>query len=288
MNLVLRGRQVTEDDFRLIRSLLVRHGDRGRFFIARELCRLWNWTQPNGALKGAACSALLHALEDRGLIQLPARQRGPIRGRGRGRDAWQASLPFSSPPQSQQPMPSAIEWRLALRGPAFSLYKDLLQTHHYLGYQRAIGHTLRHIAYAEGRPIAALGWAAAAQKVACRDRFIGWTHAQRLKNLHRVACNTRFLVLPRIPHLASRLLASNIRCLAQDWQAHYGYAPVLLETFVDTTRFRGSCYKAANWIQVGLTQGRGKYDRYTRRPETIKAIYVYPLDKNFRRVLSND
>jgi len=181
--------------------------------------------------------------------------------------------------------PAAIEWVAALEGPAVLLYKDLLDARHYLGYRREVGHNLRYLAYAGDQPVAAIGWAAAAQKVAARDRFIGWTHAQRLKNLHLVADNTRFLVLHRVPHLASHLLAANVRRLAADWRARHGYAPVLLETFVDTTKFKGTCYKAANWIFAGLTQGRGKYDRHTRREVSVKAVFLYPLRPDFRQVL---
>jgi hypothetical protein len=165
------------------------------------------------------------------------------------------------------------------------LYKDLLDARHYLGYRREVGHSLRYLACSGNHPVAAVGWAAAAQKVAVRDRFIGWNPAQRLKNLHLVVNNTRFLVLNRVPHLASHLLAANTRRLAADWKTRYGYAPVLLETFVDTTRFKGTCYRASNWIFAGLTQGRGKYDRHTRRQETVKAVFLYPLNPDFRRVL---
>jgi hypothetical protein len=173
-------------------------------------------------------------------------------------------------------------------GAALPLYKDLLDAHHYLGYCREVGPNLRYIAWASQEPIACLGWAAAAQKVAARDQFIGWTAQERQKNLHRVINNTRFLVTQRVPHLASRLLAANIRRLANDWKNQHGYAPVLLETFVDTTRFKGTCYKAANWIQAGLTKGRGKYDRHTRRPETIKAVFLYPLSPDFRQILCHE
>lgn len=285
MPLVLRGREISPEDLHVIETLIALEGSRGRCYISRELCRRWNWARPDGALKDASCRALLLGLEDRGLIRLPRRQRGVIAGRAQGRGSRQIELPLIEPAGADSGFPDAISWRSGLQGEDDLLYKGLLDSHHYLGYQRPIGHTLRYLAYANDRPVAALGWAAAAQKVASRDRFIGWTAAQRLKNLHLVVCNTRFLVLPRVPHLASHLLAANIRRLTGDWQARYGYAPALLETFVDTTRFKGTCYKAANWIHVGLTQGRGKYDRHTRRQKTIKAVFLYPLRPDFRQVL---
>lgn len=285
---MLRGRRVSAEDLELIRSLIREHGHLGRYLLSQELCRLWNWTQPGGQLKDAACRALLLQLEDRGIIRLPARLRGARRGVPQGPAPSQPSL-FDAPTQYPDIAPnSPIEWRPAETGPETALYKELLSGHHYLGYRRAVGHCLRYVAYAGSVPVACLGWAAAAQKVAARDQFIGWSQAQRLKNLHLVVSNTRFLVLTRLPHLASRLLASNIRRLPADWRARYGYAPVLLETFVDTTRFKGTCYKAANWLQVGLTQGRGKYDRHTRRAEPVKAVFLYPLRPDFRQILTHD
>jgi hypothetical protein len=263
-------------------------GGRGRYFLSRELCRRWGWTQPDGRLKDVACRDILLRLEDKGLIELPARQRGAIRGARRRKIERQLALPDLLPSAGEGTFPDAIEWRLANRGTEALLYKDLLNAHHYLGFAREVGHCLRYIAYSSGRPMACLGWAAAAWKVGGRDQFIGWTHMQRQKNLHLVVNNTRYLILERIPHLASHLLAANVRRLAADWQAAYGYAPVLLETFVDTTRFRGTCYKAANWIHLGLTQGRGKYDRHTRREVPIKAVFAYPLRQDFRHILTHD
>lgn len=284
MELVLRGRRVLDSDLAQIQSVIAKLGHRGRFHISQELCRRWNWVNPSGALKDAACRALLLGLEARGLITLPKRRSGGI---GQRRKVpKQIEFPLASAEASVgAPLDTAAtQWRLTTRRGS-SLYKNLLDSHHYLGYRREVGANLRYVAYAQKAPVACLGWAAAAQKVACRDRFIGWTQEQRLKRLHLVANNTRFLIIPRVPHLASHLLAKNIRGLAADWQACYGYAPVLLETFVDTTRFKGTCYKAANWIFAGLTQGRGKYDRHTRRPETVKAIWLYPLRPDFRQVL---
>jgi hypothetical protein len=283
VELVIRGRRLGDADLTFIRSLIADPTSRCRSRISRRLCEAWSWTQPDGTLKEAACRALLLQLERRGLIVLPRRKAGGIGQRRPGPRQAQLPLPLDAPVPLCAP-PFRLNWRLATGSDA-TLYKDLLDARHYLGYRREVGHSLRYLACADDHPAAAVGWAAAAQKVAARDRFIGWTHAQRLKNLHRVVNNTRFLVLDRVPHLASHLLAANIRRLAGDWQARYGYAPVLLETFVDTTRFKGTCYRAANWIFAGLTQGRGKYDRHTRRQETVKAVFLYPLRPDFRQVL---
>lgn len=284
MDLVIRGRRIREADLTLIRSLITDPSCTCRSGISRRLCAEWGWFQPNGALKEAACRALLLELERRGLVALPRRRGGAPRQGRADRLRTQLLLPIDSGPLPLCTPPFHISWRPAT-GAGTTLYKDLLDAHHYLGYCRAIGHHMRYLAFSAGHPVAALGWAAAAQKVAARDTLIGWTQEQRHKNLHLVVNNTRFLLLPRVPHLASHLLAANVRRLAADWRAHYGYAPVLLETFVDTTRFKGTCYKAANWLFAGLTQGRGKYDRHTRRAVSVKAVFLYPLRRDFREVL---
>ena len=286
MDLVIRGRSVSDADLDSIRSLIAAEGHRGRSQLSLELCRQWNWKQSNGKLKEASCRAFLLRLHDLGLIVLPMRIGGTRRER-RAKPAFQQLALFEQP-STISSFPTAIQWRLANSGPEFFLYKDLIQSHHYLGYCRQVGHRMRYVAYSNGQAIACLGWAAAAWKVAPRDRFIGWSPAQRRKNLHLVINNTRFLILPRIPHLASHLLAGNLRRLRLDWHKAYGYSPALAETFVDDTRFKGTCYKAANWTCVGLTQGRGKYDRDYRRAQPIKSVYVYPLDKKFRQILTDD
>lgn len=288
MDIVLRGRQITEDDLSLVQKFIHLHWSRGRKFISQEICRHWAWRQPNGALKDAACRAILLKLEAQGLVCLPARQTGGIGRRRKKSPATQLLLLPPTPPsplEGGQALFGHVQWRIALSGAEFSLYKELMDRHHYLGWRPAVGHTLRYIAYAQDQPVGCLGWSAATWKVAVRDHWIGWSEAVRQKNLYQIVNNTRFLVLERIPHLASHLLARNIRRLSMDWQRFYGYSPLLLETFVDTTRFQGTCYKAANWIYLGLTQGRGKWDRYNQHPETVKAIYSYPLCRDFRSKL---
>ncbi len=169
---------------------------------------------------------------------------------------------------------------------ASHLWNEYIDRYHYLGYQPLPGAQLRYFAYAEGEILALFGFGAAAWMTAPRDRFIGWTHQQRKNRLHLVVNNARFLILPWVhsPNLASRLLAMTTRKLPGDWQIRYGYCPVLFETFVEIPRFRGTCYKAANWTYLGQTQGRGKLGKHKARLPK-KAIWVYPLVKNFRRKL---
>jgi hypothetical protein len=167
-----------------------------------------------------------------------------------------------------------------------SLWNELIERYHYLGYDPLPGAQMRYFVVAGGRMLAALGFGASAWKVAPRDRFIGWSHEQRSANLNLIVNNARFLILPwvRSPNLASRVLSAVARTLPRDWERRYGYCPVLLETFVEE-RFRGTCYRAANWICVGRTQGRGKLDRKHRAALPKKLIFLYPLRRDFRAAL---
>jgi len=175
------------------------------------------------------------------------------------------------------------------RQPEERLWNHLIETYHYLGNPRIVGSYLKYLVHLDGRPVAALGWGSAAWRVAARDSFIGWDNEHRLANLHKVASNVRFLILPwvRVKCLASRILAANVRRLPHDWQAFYNQRLVLLETFVDITRFAGTCYKAANWLHVGLTRGRGKYGPNTPSAP-VKAVFLYPLARNFGELLNDD
>jgi len=174
--------------------------------------------------------------------------------------------------------------------PEEALHNSLISRYHYLGYSQIVGPHLKYLAYIQERPIACLSWGAAAWKVSCRDQFIGWSSLTRSKNLFLIVNNTRFLILPwiRIPGLASHLLSRNIKLLAFDWYRRYRYAPVLLETFVNRERFSGTSYRAANWLAVGRTQGRGKNDRNHQRALPVKEVFLYPLKKEFREILNYD
>jgi len=169
------------------------------------------------------------------------------------------------------------------------IYNDMMRQHHYLGYQPLPGAQLRYLIHGDSRLLGGLGFGAAAWKIAPRDRFIGWSPAQRQARLHLIANNARFLLLPwvKVRFLASSVLALAARRLPADWQARYGYQLVLLETFVERPRFAGTSYRAANWICVGQTQGRGKLDRFKQYALPVKDIYLYPLRRDFRNVLTS-
>lgn len=286
--LVIRGRRIAESDIVFIRSIIERHQTQGRKFIAQELCRLWNWKQSNGMAKAMACSELLLRLERAGHVVLPPRKKGPGSG---PRRRHPIQIPFhsqSSIDTSLQELGS-VEIKMVRGTPWESLYKGLIAAYHYLGYRQTVGEHLKYIAFHQDRPLACLGWGAAAWKVARRDHFIGWSSTHRDRNIPLIVQNTRFLILPwvQVPHLASHLLGRMARLLPQDWQRVYQHRIVLLETFVDITQFKGTCYRAANWIHVGFTQGRGRWDTAHRHSVPIKAVFLYPLVKDFREVLTH-
>ena len=181
-----------------------------------------------------------------------------------------------------------IEVLAVRRTPLERLYRGLIEQHHYLGYTRPVGEHLEYLAMSKGQPVACLGWCSAPRHLGCRDRYLGWTKEQRMKNLSRVVINTRFLILPwvRVPHLASHLLGLSARRISQDWEKMYHHEVVWLETFVDPERgFEGTCYKAANWVYLGQTTGRGKDDQTHKANRSLKWVLGYPLKREFRQVL---
>jgi hypothetical protein len=182
----------------------------------------------------------------------------------------------------------ALEIRLVRRTEAEALFAALLQAHHYLGYSRPVGAHLKYLVYAQDRPVACLAWSSAPRHLGPRDRFIGWSPEVRRRHLHLIAYNTRFLILPwaRVPHLASHLLGRMARQLSADWQAVYQHPIYLLETFIDPARFAGTCYRAANWILLGQTTGRGHNARTSRCDQPRKELWVYPLGPDFRSQLT--
>jgi hypothetical protein len=217
-----------------------------------------------------------------GLITLPLPQKGNGNGRTRPR------LTAASDPKEPIALPAGALGQLRFHSVQTpqdsSLWNELIERYHYLGYKPLPGDQIRYLVFHGSQLLAAMGFSAAAWKVAPRDRFIGWDDQQRRRNLQQIANNSRFLILPwvKAPNLASCILGATARRLGNDWTQRYGYEPVLLETFVERSRFRGTCYRAANWIHVGETQGRGKLDRQHCGLSTVKHIYVYPLHKCFR------
>ncbi len=233
-----------------------------------------------------SCRVAMLRMQRGGLITLPLPEKGNGNGRNRPR-LTPASDPKEPLSRSARAVMPLVCRTVDTPGDS-SLWNELIERYHYLKYKPLPGAQMRYLLFHGSYLLAALGFSAAAWKVAPRDQFIGWNDGQRCSNLHRIVNNSRFLILPwvRVPNLASCILATTAKRLCRDWQDRYGYEPAMLETFVDRDRFQGTCYRAANWIRVGQTTGPGKLDRQHRGLSTVKHIYVYPLHKQFRQKLT--
>jgi hypothetical protein len=289
MNVILkyRGRVVTDAEVGFIRELIAAHPGLSRRGLSQELCGAWNWVQPNGRPRDMVCRGLMLALHRAGHLALPNRrhvppnplaQRSPPAALEIDRRPVQGSLQSLGP----------LRWEQVRRTPQEPLFNSLLEQHHYLGYTQPVGEHLKYLVFAQERLLAALAWSSAPRHLGPRDRFLGWSAEVRRKNLHLIASNLRFLVLPwvQVPHLASHILGRMARQLSGDWEQVYGHPLYFLETFVDPERFRGTCYRAANWLVLGRTTGRGKDDQTHRVNRSLKEVWGYPLHRHFRRRLS--
>jgi hypothetical protein len=282
-----RARQLDSEDIRFIRALISKHYQRGRSHISRALCEAWQWVQPNGKLKEYAARDLLLRLEEQGHIELPKRLRPKNNLKEKALD--QVPLFLREPidgsvGEYDRPCIELVQSKDNY------LWDYLVHHHHYLGLPKLVGEHLRYLVYINGQVVACLSWASAAWKVKARDQFIGWDEAIKRRNLHLIANNTRFLIPEwiRVKHLASRILALNLRRLSADWQSIYGHPIYLAETFVDISRFEGTCYRAANWIFVGQTKGSAKKGNAYLYHGQPKAICLYPLHRHFKRLLLDD
>lgn len=288
----IRGREVGSADLEQIRGWLDLHPDWSRRRLSEELARHWDWRTPTGQIKDIAARDLLNRLEARDLIRLPARQRrgGRQTPRALGSPAQGVLDLMPTPPIRQRPLSELLplSWQQGQPGqPQRAAVARYLAEHHYLGYPDALGQIHYLVQDRHGQDLACLLFGAASWKVAARDEFIGWSCSQRQSRLSHLANNSRFLILPWIqtPHLASHLLAQAVRRLRVDWPARHGLPLWLVETFVETKRFSGICYRAANWMKVGQTQGRTRNDRQHLRNAPRKDVYLLPLSSRFREHL---
>ena len=278
------GRDFAAAEIALIRALIAAEPTRSRAALSRLTCQALAWYKPDGGLKDMSARVAMLRMHADGLITLPP-PRNP-------RPATRVGLSALSDPHPSLEQPAAalrpLVWSRVREKAPSRLYNELIERYHYLGHTPLPGAQLRYLVYSAEHPVAALGFGAAAWMCAPRDHFIGWTHDQRQRQLHRVVNHARFLILPwvRSKNLASMLLAHAARRLPADWLAVYGYRPLLLETFVETPRFRGTCYQAANWIYLGQTKGRGKLGPAGQQSQPIKDIWTYPLDPRFRQILT--
>jgi hypothetical protein len=284
--LTYRGRAVTDDDVTFVRQLIAAHPTASRRALSRKLCEAWNWVQPNGALRDMVCRGLMLALHRAGHIELPApryKLSTPWVRHGGEAPADIDLTPVRGSLNTVQPP----EFRQVRRTDAEPLFNSLIEQYHYLGYTQPVGEHLKYLVYAQDRPLACLAWSSAPRHLGCRDRFIGWSIEARRRNIRFIAYNLRFLILPwvEVPHLASHILGHMAKLLPKDWERIYGHPVYFLETFVDPQRFKGSCYRAANWMVLGRTTGRGKDDQTWRPNRPIKEVLGYPLCRRFRSLL---
>ena len=281
-----RGKNVTIDDIALVRRLIAQDPQMSRRALSQKLCRHWNWVQANGALRDMVCRCLLLHLERSGYITLPQKHGtppNPLAHRKKPAAIKIDESPIARKLSEIKPI-RIIQVRRSLLE---KLFNSLIEQHHYLGYTQPVGEHLKYIVFLQDRPIACFAFSSAPRHIGCRDRFIGWSKELRQKNLHLITYNTRFLIFDwvRIENLASYLLARMAKTISDDWEKNYHHPIYFLETFVDTERFTGACYKAANWLLLGKTTGRGKNDQTGKANRSIKAVFGYPLVKDFRKYL---
>ena len=286
IHLSFRGREIRAADLAFLRQLIADHPGLSRRALSVRVCQAWNWTQPNGQLRDQVCRSLMLRLHREGHLELPAARSQPLNNAIRHGQVRSVSAVETTPIEGTLRSLPPLEIRLARRAEGEDLFAQLLRDHHYLGYSRPVGEHLKYLVLAGPRPVACLGWSSAPLKLGLRDRFVGAPQEAYRHHLQLIAYNTRYLILPwvRVPHLASHLLGRVARRIARDWQELYGHPVVLLESFVDTERFAGTCYQAANWRCVGRSEGRGTKSKTGART-SIKELWVYPLARDFRAKL---
>ena len=284
---IIQGRVVTPEILDEVRALIIGQPDWSRRRLALELCRQWQWHNAAGQIKDMAARSFLDKLEARGWIQLPPRQRR----RGPGFAPRLAALPSSPSAEVKESLAQLrpLQWQVFnARQPQAARFNAYLARYHYLPYRSTVGENLGYVVQdRQGRDLACVLFGAAAWKTQPRDAFIGWTASERQAHLGQIVNNSRFLILPwvRVRELASHILGRVARRVARDWQTHYGHPVVLLETFVERDRFRGSCYCAANWCCVGQSQGRTRQDGQHQLQAPVKDSWVYPPHAGFRQAL---
>jgi hypothetical protein len=281
-----RGREISAEDILYIRGLIERHPGESRRKLSVRLCEAWQWRQANGALRDMVCRGLLLMLERAGEITLPQVsyvRHNPLMRRARPQPMLIDSTPIEGRLSKLQP----LELEQVRRTAQEPLFNSLMEQHHYLGYEQPVGEHLKYVVWSQGRPVACLAWSSAPRHLASRDHYIGWDAAARRSRIRFIAYNTRFLILPwvRVEHLASHILGRMAARISDDWQQLYGHPIYFLETFVDPERFRGTCYRAANWVLMGRTTGRGKQSNSYVPNRSIKEVLGYPLSRRFRELL---
>jgi len=282
-----RGRQIRKTDVVFLRELIAQNPALSRRRLAVKVCAAWRWVQPNGQPRDMVCRGLMLALHRAGHLELPAKRQAPpnnaIAHRRVASGATYATTPITGGVDALGP----LTIQLVRRAEGETLFAQLLRDHHYLGYSRPVGEHLKYLVVAGERPVACLAWSSAPLQLDLRDKFVGAPKAAYRHNLHQIAYNSRYLILPwiNVSQLASHLLGRIARRISADWQELYHHPIQLLESFVDTERYLGTCYRAANWICVGRSAGRGLRTKTHRLTCSIKELWVYPLCQDFRQRL---
>lgn len=281
-----RGRVFTEKDVAQLNEIITAHPEASRRALSTLVCEALDWRQENGQLRDMVCRSAMLALHRGGKITLPPVRWVSLNNAIRHRET-EPVLVDQTPMSGSIADLGPIEMHEVRRTADERIFNGLLLGHHYLAYTRPVGEHLKYLVFAQGRPIACVAWSSAPRHLAPRDRFIGWAATERRKNTHLIAYNTRFLILPwvKVPHLASHLLGRMARRLAADWERAYGHPVVYLETFIDPARFQGTCYRAANWLFLGPTTGRGHNARTKICDKPKKEVLGYPLRPDFRAIL---
>lgn len=285
--LSFRGRTIGPAELASIRQIIAQNPSASRRQLSVLVCQAWDWRQANGAWRDMVCRSLMLALARAGQIQLPAKRHAPpnplARRRKPATDFLLDTRPLAGALQALMPLGVRQVRRTGEEG----LFNGLLERYHYLGYTQPVGEHLKYLVVAHERPVACLAWSSGPWHMGPRDRFIGWTPAVRRAHLHLLAYNTRFLIPPwiKVPHLASHILGRIARTISADWQQLYGHSIHHLETFVDQERFKGTCYRAANWLHLGQTTGRGIKEKTRKVTRSFKDVLGYPLSKDFRAKL---
>lgn len=286
-NITIRGRDFSQRDIKIINDTTTQHYSKGRTFISRKICEKLDWKQPNGWFKDRACRDVMLTLEEMNIIELPE------------------SMKINNEKKNDYDLPSVRKEFLSKYGENIithyqkprlemirltkkeDLWNTLVRTFHYEGYGVIVGRYLKYIAYYDDVPVACIGWGDPAWALESRDNFIGWDKETKKNNLHKIVNNVRYLILPwvKVPNLASTILAMNEKLLVNDWYDFYGYKIKLLETFVEKSRFNGTCYKATNWRLVGETKGTAKRGNSHYKHNNIKYVFIKPIGKRFPKCL---
>lgn len=283
---IFRGQKFNQQDVQIIKEIAEKYQNENKTKIIKVVCETFNWKQPNGLLKDMACREILYRMNKKGLISLPPTHPGYYKRRKR--TFWKEMTELAI---SEEVIREVNFDNLRLKMVRWTeqekLWNYLIDKYHYLGYKTPVGHFLKYLVYCENKIIGCIGFADGVLKLNIRDKWVGWSVEQKEKNLKSIINNNRFLILPfvKVKNLASKVLSIAVKEVVKDWEYIYKYRPVLIETFVDIGKYLGTCYKAANWIYLGKTIGKGRCGMKYYVHNQPKAVYAYPLCKDYLNLL---